>query len=301
MRTSPIALLVYNRPGHTKRVIQALENNELAKYSELYIFSDGAKQIEDIEKVNAVRKLVSKPFRFKKVAVIEREQNLGLAENMIESISRLLDSNDSVIVLEDDDVTSPQFLNYMNYLLNQYRSENKIHSISAFSLPNNLLKTPRSYEYDVFFSTRASSWGWGTWSNRWKNVDWTIEDYEEFIHNSKMKKQFELGGLDLIEMLKDWKNGLNNSWSIRWCYAHYKNEAYCVHPVMSYVQNIGHDGTGVHCGVSSKFNQKELNAINTPKTPPVITPNSQISKNFVKVYNGNLISRFKKYVKNYEM
>ncbi|HAL64813.1 MAG TPA: sugar transferase [Bacteroidales bacterium] len=298
MKLSPIVLFVYNRPEHTQETIEALKRNELAAFSDLYIISDGAKSNADEKAVESVRKLIGNISGFNKIELIKRENNFGLAKNTIIGVSQVLDYSDRVIVLEDDDFSSPQFLNYMNFMLSYYKNEDKIFSISGFSLPNNLLSIPKDYLFDIFFSSRASSWGWATWRSKWEQVDWNISDYANFIRDKQMKRRFELGGSDLTQMLINWKKGLNNSWSIRWCYAHFKNNAYCVHPVKSYIQNIGHDGSGTHCGASNKFNQTDLNTIKIPMMPRTIDIDTQISKNFKKFYDGGLKSKITRFIKN---
>ncbi|MGQ7853233.1 hypothetical protein ACUN24_03220 [Pedobacter sp. WC2501] len=56
----PIALFLYNRPQHTERTLQFLQQNELTTQSNLYIFSDGAKTGLDKKIVTAIRKIIKK-------------------------------------------------------------------------------------------------------------------------------------------------------------------------------------------------------------------------------------------------
>ena len=83
MELAPIVLFVYNRPEHTRACLEYLERNELAAESELYVFADGAKSGSE-EAVAAVRRVIAEPWKFKRLNVVERPENKGLAANVIE-------------------------------------------------------------------------------------------------------------------------------------------------------------------------------------------------------------------------
>ncbi len=119
--TAPIALFVYNRLFHTMCTINALANNLYAKDSELIIFSDGPKTESYKEHVAEVRNFIRTIHSFKSVRIVESEVNKGLAKSIIEGVTEVLESSETIIVLEDDLITSPEFLQYMNEgLLSNY-------------------------------------------------------------------------------------------------------------------------------------------------------------------------------------
>ena len=134
MNLAPIILFVYNRPSYTKLAVEALQRNTLAKDSELFIFSDAAKDKNDIF-VSEVREYIKTISGFNKISIIERENNFGLAANIIDGVTSIVNSYGKVIVLEDDIITSPYFLNYMNDALNVYENIEKVMHISAWSFP----------------------------------------------------------------------------------------------------------------------------------------------------------------------
>ena len=140
------------------------------------------------------------------------------------------------------------------------------------------------------------SWSWATWVNRWNNVDWSIKDYNEFKNDRKAQKLFNRGGDDLTNMLQLQVEGKIDSWAIRWCYAHFINNAYCVYPVKSLVDNIGHDGTGVNCGKTNKFFIKILYKNDNFRNPTKI----EINKNFVNqaknIYKSSWKIRIKRFL-----
>lgn len=250
---APIILFVYNRSDHTEKTLQYLSKNILAKDSELFIFSDGPKDNSSFQEVNLVRKCINEQIwqeKFKKVTVFESDTNRGLAESVISGVTKIIKKFEKVIVLEDDLLTDIYFLKYMNEALDFYSSNSSIWSISGFNIP---IKLPKDYKHEVYLSYRGSSWGWGTWKNRWDNVDWEISDYVEFQHNEKKVKKFNQGGRDLSLMLENQMEGKIDSWAIRWVYSQSKLNKYTVYPKFSMVKNIGLDGTGTHSPQSNKY------------------------------------------------
>ena len=247
---APIVLFVYNRISHTKKTVDSLRKNELAADSHLYIFSDGAKSNRDKDLVDEVRGFISKIDGFKSVTIIKRESNFGLADNIISGVSEVIQNYSKVIVLEDDIVCSKTFLIFMNKLLAEYETNNSIFSVTGYTFP---IKIPDDYEFDVYLASRASSWGWGTWLDRWEKVDWKVNDYQNFIKDKQAVNDFNEGGEDLAAMLNEQMAGKIDSWSIIWTYSHFINNAYCVYPVKSRVKNIGTDRSGTHIGKTKKF------------------------------------------------
>lgn len=250
---APIVLFVYNRIDHTKTVLQALNANEDVEQSELFIFSDAA--ADNTESVNVAKvreyiRLFAHDNRFKKVTIIMAETNKGLEKSLIEGITQIIDQYGKIIVLEDDHLTSSDFVRFMNQALDFYENDHKIWSISGFTMD---LKRLRNYKRDVFCGCRANCGGWATWKNRWDKVDWNVSDYDEFIHDRKRIREFNKGGIDMTPLLKAQHEGKIRSWAIRWCYQQYKEQMLTIFPKYSKVQNIGMDGSGTNSGSDSVY------------------------------------------------
>ncbi len=295
MSLAPIALFVYNRPEHTKKTIDALQQNYLAKESDLWIFADAAKQPKDEKAVQQVRTLL-RPAGFRNVNVVERDTNLGLADSVIQGTSELLNKYGSVISLEDDLITSPHFIQFMNEGLEFYKKNKRVFSISGFSFSRTFMKFDEAEAAEVYSHYRPMSWGWATWKSRWDKVDWEVVDYESFMASKEKRKKFELGGSDLTTMLKYQKEGLVDSWYIRWSYACYKQGLLNIYPRISLINNIGHDGSGVHKSNEAEavFSHDDLLVeqkwmfVNEP------TINSKLVRRFNETFNPTYITRLKR-------
>ena len=242
MNLASIILFTYNRPNHLQKTLDALKENIYADKSVLYVFSDAAKSEKDSSLVDDVRAIIKNICGFKEVIINLRKENLGLAESIISGVTEVIQNNKKVIVLEDDLLTSHNFLCFMNQALDKYESSKSIFSISGYTLP---IKMPK-LSFDVFFSFRYSSWGWATWEDRWLKTDWEVKDFHELLNNKNLQSKLNRSGEDLLPMLKAQQLNLNNSWAVRWAYTNAKNDAYCVYPVISKVMNIGTDASGTN-------------------------------------------------------
>ena len=255
---APVVLFVYNRLDHTTNVIGSLADNILAKDTDLYVFSDAAKNEKALAQVNAVREYIRETDwqkKFAKVTIVEAEQNKGLAKSIIAGVTDVLEKYGKVIVVEDDLVLSPYFLNYMNDALEFYEKDQKIWSISGYSFP---MKSKDNYPHDVFYSYRGCSWGWATWLDRWVKSDWEVKDYSTFMQDKNWQKKFNRGGADLTEMLTHQMEGRINSWAIRWVFTQSNLDMYTVYPKNSYVLNDGCDGSGTHLGSTDEYQTEIL-------------------------------------------
>lgn len=258
---APIVLFVYNRPIHTQKTISALQANNLASQSDLYIFSDAPKNETAFTAVNEIRAYIKLVKGFKSITIIQQETNLGLANSIITGVTQIINKFGKVIVVEDDLLLSTNFLDFMNTSLNFYENNPSILSISGYNMA---VKPNPNSQFDVYFAARAASWGWATWANKWKGIDWEVSDFNTFSKNSKQIKLFKINGSDMFKMLKQQQKGLNNSWAIRYCYHQFKNNLYTVYPIVSKVKNMGFGTVATH--TKGKYNRFDCELDTSNKT-----------------------------------
>ncbi len=268
---APICLFTYNRLSETKQTVEALKNNFLASESDLFIISDGAKNPENEIKVNTVRNYIRQIDGFKSVEIIESKENLGLAKSIIDGVSDVINKYKKVIVLEDDLITSTNFLTFMNQCLDYYEKEDKIFSISGFG---HKIKLPDDYHYDVFLRGRNYSWGWATWLDRWQTIDWEIKDWDTFKNNKSEIKSFNGHGSDLFKLLKGSIEGKNNSWAIRFGYNQFKQGKFTIVPYLSKIRNDGYGTDATHCKTS--YNRHLIRFDQTDKTNFLFTDDMRL-------------------------
>lgn len=234
MQLAPIVLFIYNRPDTLQVTLETLSQNHLAKNSTLYIYADGPKPNAteaDIEKIDNARAIAKSKQWCKEVHIIERETSLGLANSVIAGVTEVINRHGKVIVLEDDLELSPYFLQYMNDALNIYENEPRVWSIGTCNFFSTKKHTP-----ETFFLPITSSWGWATWSDRWKYFDYNAEKLLKEIQEKKLEDKFNLNGaFDYIQLLQDQIQGRVSSWAICWYAQVFLHNAFTLFPKFSLV------------------------------------------------------------------
>jgi hypothetical protein len=242
MDCSPVTLFVYKRPWHTRQTVEALQRNDLAGASDLIIYSDAPREPETSPGVKEVREYIRRIRGFRSVTIIEREENLGLARSVISGVTEVVNRFGSIIVLEDDLVTSPWFLRYMNEALGLYRDDEGVASIHGYLYPiKEKLDAP-------FFIRGADCWGWGTWQRAWSYFNPDGAGLLREISTRDLAELFDFGDTyPYTEMLEDQVRGSNDSWAIRWNASAFLKGMLTLYPPASLVRNIGLDSSGTHC------------------------------------------------------
>lgn len=244
---APIVLFVYNRLWHTQQTVEALQKNELAADSNLFIFSDGAKNTEDQYKVDEVRQYLKTITGFKSIAIEESQQNKGLANSIIYGVTQIVNRFGKIIVLEDDLVTSKYFLQYMNNNLVFYYNFNEVISIHGFVYPIKDLP-------EAFFLRGADCWGWATWKRGWDIFEPNGEKLLEKLTEKKLAQEFDFNSTyPYIQMLKEQTVGKNNSWAIRWYASAFLANKLTLYPGKTLIKNIGYGNSGTHCGNNDPY------------------------------------------------
>jgi len=241
---APIALFVYNRLEHTKKTIDSLRDNYLAECSELHIFSDGPRNdsIEDESRVCKLRKYIHSIQGFKIVHIYESRSNLGLATSIISGVTDIVNRYGSVIVIEDDLITSKYFLTFMNEGLGYYAKDDRVISIHGYVYPCKESLPPS------FFLKGADCWGWATWKRGWNLFEADGTKLLNEITAKNLKEEFNFGNsYDYVGMLERQIAGKINSWAIRWYASAFIKNKLTLYPGKTLVQNIGFDGSGTHC------------------------------------------------------
>lgn len=239
---APIAIFVFKRPTHTRRLLESLQANPDFLQSPIYFFADGARNVKEQIDVNSVRQLIEE-FAHPQKTVIHAPANQGLAKSITQGVTQLCAKYGRAIVVEDDLVVAPNFLGYMNTALTRYAEADQVMQISGHMFPVNLQATT-----DAVFMPVTTSWGWATWHRAWIHMKKTPESAIEQLASRKWRYQFDLqGAFPYARMLVQRLQGKNNSWAIWWYYQVFSNGGLVLHPTRSLVNNEGFDGSGTHC------------------------------------------------------
>jgi hypothetical protein len=295
MKLAPVILFAYNRPNHIKKNIESLLKNKEAGQSDLFVFSDAPKKEEDKLKVEQVREYLSTITQFQSVTIVKREFNYGLGKNIIDGVTEIVATYGKVIVLEDDLVVSPYFLEYMNEGLELYENDDRVISIHGYVYPVKE-KLP-----ETFFLKGADCLGWGTWKR-----GWGIFEPDGNLLLKKILESDEANAFDynnaypFTQMLKDQSEGKNNSWAVRWYASAFLNDKYTLYPRKSLVYHAGGDGSGTNTGYDTQLDVTlskkpiKLNKIN-------VEQNISAYNSFVRFYktisHPSILYRLKRKIK----
>jgi hypothetical protein len=247
---SPVALFVYNRPRHARLTVETLLKNPEASDTHLVVFSDAAKTQSDQGSVDSVREYLRTISGFKSIRIVERTSNMGLARSITAGVGALCDEYGRVIVMEDDLLTSPDFLRYMNQGLEIYKEDAAVASIHGYAYPLGLdAGVPESY-----FLRGADCWGWATWARAWQHFEPDGRELLSKLEKQKLGYLFDFDGNSAyMKMLRNQIRGKNDSWAIRWHASAFLRNMLTLYPRQSLVANFGFDASGTHCAEADYF------------------------------------------------
>jgi len=274
----PVALTVYNRPRHTARVLDTLRGHDIQS---LYIFGDGPRTASDRVAVREVRDLVRAIDWVAPEILFLRDNNVGLRGSLVAAVDHVLNKNETVIVLEDDCVPGPHFFTFIDECLTRYKDDSKVLGITGYTVP-----VPKaildSYPYDCYLFPRIGSWGWATWRDRWALYE---HDFAAAYERAKQSGcDLTTGGSDLPSMIERSIAGHLDIWTPGWLLANALTDTYYIYPTASHITNIGHDGSGVHCGKSSRYDTPIAKTKPTRFPARAPEPDRRIIENFKEYY-----------------
>jgi len=295
---APVVLFVYNRPSHTRRTVEALRKNPLCAETDLIVFSDAAKNSEQEALVSEVRAYVRGIEGFKSVSIFDNAINQGLAQSVIQGVSKVLAKRDRIITLEDDLIVSPYFLEYMNDALDLYANEESVSSVHGYMFPIS------SELPETFFLKDPGCWGWGTWKRSWDHFVTDGQLLLDEVKKQHREKEFNFdGSYDYLDMLESQVRGENSSWAIRWYATNFLRGNLTLYPGKSLVENIGHDASGTHSIKTEDFKVMLADRSIRVKTIP-ICENNEVREKFIRYLRSiqpspirRIVSRLRKVLK----
>ena len=264
-----ICIFAYKRPAHLKLVLDALAANPPSAGLSLIVYVDGPREKPDQAAVAEVVEVAQQATGFLSVEVRPRSENLGLYHSLTNGISEILSVYESIIVLEDDILVSPYFLQFMLDGLNLYRDSIDVGSISGYTPP---ITSPLP---DTFFLRGADCWGWASWHDRWALYRHDAAAMALEIRDQKLTKEFDLlGNYPYLAMLDGRASSKNNSWAICWHASCFIADKLILYPGKSLVVNIGLDHSGEHCGPSTLMSTSidDAQPVRCERIPLIVEP-----------------------------
>lgn len=271
MFKTPILFLIFNRPDTTQKVFESIKKQK-PKY--LYIAADGPRSNnnEDRQNCEIVRDIVKQIDWECELKTLFQTKNLGCGKAVSSAITWFFENVEQGIILEDDCLPHIDFFYYCEELLNKYKDDTDILSISG----SNFLKGIKRGQTSYYFSSHFHVWGWASWRRAWNKYDYEALYMTEEMLNTKLDKRFITTGEKKLfkSLFRDMKAHKVDSWDYQWLFAHLFQEGLTVIPNVNLITNIGFDGTHF-------INNHENQLINLPTStifPWVLNKNKEVDK-----------------------
>jgi hypothetical protein len=291
--TVPVAVFAFNRADHLQQTLNALACNYGADNTDVTIFCDGPRNHTEREKTDSVRALARSAQGFRTVTVVEQPHNVGLEKSLIGGISAMLRNSPSVIVVEDDIVTAPHFLRYMNGALECYASELGVASVSGYAYPVSVAE-------ETYFLRDFECWGWGVWRRSWEKMDWDGTRLLAGLRERELEREFDYhGAYPFFAMLRDQAAGRTRSWAIRARANVFLRDELTLYPRRSLTVNIGADGSGTSRSSESEiFMPKHNNGeILVRSRPPIVDATAGMAVAAFLRQDAGILSRMRRRVR----
>jgi hypothetical protein len=302
---TPIAIFTYNRPNQSRQLFNSLLNCTRLEECDVYIFCDGAKKPENVQLVKDSRKVAHEFELSLNAKIIEHDHNIGLAHSVVYGVTKLCQEYGRVIVLEDDLILHPFFLDFMLQSLDRYQDDERVAQIAGFTFPIKVPSTP-----NTFFLPLTTSWGWATWQRAW---DLFSLNLEEALHkletNPDLCFSFDLeGAYDYSNMLRVTAEGKLDTWDIQWYWYTFSAKKLTLYSCQSLVWQNGFGEAATHTTEAMNWMQPPLTVFmetkaNKPISFPEKVMTNEIAFKELKIFlkkgqSFSLINRFRSKLSN---
>ena len=242
-----LAIFCCDRPQHLKNLLKSLYPFQGINPESVYFFCDFYRSTDRKNDWAETKQIIEQSIVSNGGTPFFSQVNQGLAKSISSGVTKTLDTHDAVIVLEDDLILHPEFINFHLRALHEYYENSDVFQISGFTLK---IKPPEVKS--CYFLPSVATWGWSTWRRAWK--DFQIAEVRKQIpkFNFQQRMDFDYwGAYSYSQMLESSLAGRNSSWGVLWNWYVYQNKGVVLYPPRSLVYNAGFDGSGIHCGKRS--------------------------------------------------
>lgn len=282
----PVLFPIFNRPRTTAMVFEAIRQ---ARPARLYVAADGprADRTGEAERCEAARKIATAVDWPCEVELLFREKNLGAGKAVSQAISWFFEHEEDGIILEDDCVPDPSFFPFCREVLDRYRDDDRVMSISGTcTVPNY-----PSDRYSYHFSKYGGVWGWATWRRAWRKFDYAMTGYPEFVASGGLDKLSDgAPGFSAI-----WRRNFDSAfavqsdiWDYQWVFAMWYRSGLSCMPWVNLVKNIGFGDGATHTqDVNSPFFNIPYGKLVLPLVhPEIVCRNVEVDKYKDKLLYG---------------
>lgn len=263
---TPVVFIIFKRPQTTEKVFEAIRQ---AKPPKLFVIADGSRKHHpgEAEKCEATRAIIERIDWECEIYTNYSEVNLGCAKRVASGLDWVFNQVEEAIILEDDCVPHPTFFPFCEELLEKYRYDTRIGSISG----QNVQFGSKRANYSYYFSRYNHCWGWATWRRAWQQYDFDIKLWREI-----QKQDFLQDILKDPQAVRTWSNifesvynnPLGITWDYQWTFACWVHNSLGIISNVNLISNIGFGSEGTHTLGENAFANLPVEAIDFPLHHP---------------------------------
>ena len=295
---TPVAFIIFKRPAETERVFAEIRK---VKPPKLLIVADGPRtnKLEEERDCEQAREIAERVDWDCEVLKNYADVNLGCRRRVSSGIDWVFDRVEEAIIIEDDCLPDPTFFRFAEELLDRYRDDRRIMSISGQNVQFGRKRTDCSY----YFSRYNHCWSWASWRRAWKHYDLDMKLWPEIRDGN-----FLVDVLGDPQAVKVWTNtfqlcyeGKIDTWDFQWAFASFIQSGLNILSNVNLASNIGHGSGGTHTAdVNSPYNNIATESIAFPmKHPPFVIRDAQadnFTQNTLYDYDPPLLKKVQKKV-----
>ena len=268
---TPILIIAWKRPKQTKELIKKIKQ---INPTNLYVACDGPKNESTLDdnKVKKTKELLLKSFEeVRQKKFLYSDINQGCKLGVSNAIEWFFEHETEGIILEDDCIPNLEFFSFCQEMLETYRNDERIWSITGHNQQNNIQRGSGTY----YFSKYPRSWGWATWKRCWVKYDRDITDWPNIkskgILKNKLKNQREINFWEKI-LDSIYYYNLPNTWDYQWTLSSFLNSGLTIVPNKNLIKNIGFDEDATHTFMSDSNTFIEIDLEKNNDIFPTIHP-----------------------------
>ncbi len=296
---TPVTFIIFKRPQTTEKVFEAIRQ---AKPTKLFVIADGPRTDREgeAEKCEATRAIIERVDWDCEVIKNYSDINLGCAKRVSSGLDWVFNNVEETIILEDDCIPHPTFFRFSQELLEKYRNDTRIATISA----QNLQLGQKRTNYSYYFSRYNHCWGWASWRRAWQHYDLTIKLWKEvqaenLLYDILIDQKAVNSWQRIFQSVYDNPTGI--TWDYQWTFACWMQGSLSIIPNVNLISNVGVGADATHFTSNQEFSfiNMSMQAMEFPlKHPPFIVRNVE-ADNFTQktVYKATALDILKEEVK----
>lgn len=266
--TTPVALLIFNRPETTARVFGEIAK---ARPPQLLVVGDGPRESRagEAARVAAARAIIERVDWPCEVLTDFSPVNLGCRQRVASGIDWVFSQVDEAIILEDDCLPEPSFFRFCQEMLQRYRHDLRIGTISGDNF-----QFGRQYGDDsYYFSKYVHVWGWATWRDRWQGCfDIDMRQWP-WVRDADRVADLVLDPAEAGHWRAAFEHvhrgNIRSCWDYQWSFANWLAGRLSILPAVNLVSNIGFGDDATHTAAANQFANLPVVPMQFPLVHPV--------------------------------